>query len=233
MSASPRFTAPRLDGDVPAAMCSALLQLANARRYATELEFDAWDFAVEVHCLHRAGLTTSDLRWLLCKGYVAHAAEISPPGADRRQFKKLGLLRLTKRTCFVLTDAGLEALDSSNGSTLQFNLHLPQVRGAPCWDGRRRELRLGDQLVKRFRVPALNQELILSAFQEDDWPAKLDDPLPPLPGLDSKRRLHDAIKSLNRRQIRPLLRFHGDGSGRGIHWDYVPHITPTSSPALP
>ena len=90
---------------------------------------------------------------------------------------------------------------------------------APCWDGERRELSVGRTVIKRFSVPAENQELILSAFQEEAWPAHLDDPLPPAPGLDCKRRLHSAIQCLNRNQKAPLLRFHGDGCGRGLLWE--------------
>jgi hypothetical protein len=37
----------------------------------------------------------------------------------------------------------------------------------PNWDGRERVLRLGDWVVKKFQVPARNQELVLAAFQEE------------------------------------------------------------------
>jgi hypothetical protein len=86
----------------------------------------------------------------------------------------------------------------------------------PVWDKKCRELRLGDVVVKRFRWPASNQERILQAFQEEGWPPKIIDPLPPHPSICPKRRLHDAIKCLNRRQIDGLLRFRGDGTGQGV-----------------
>ena len=88
----------------------------------------------------------------------------------------------------------------------------------PSWDRDRPELRWGNTVVKRFKVPAPNQELILAAFQEDGWPVRIDDPLPPHPELDPKRRLHDTINSLNRSQKLPLIRFLGDGSGQGVRW---------------
>ena len=66
-----------------------------------------------------------------------------------------------------------------------------------------------------------NQELILAAFEESGWPPRLDDPLPPVPDMDSKRRLRDATARLNGNQKRRLIRFHGDGSGRGLCWEFL------------
>ena len=57
-----------------------------------------------------------------------------------------------------------------------------------------------DLLVKRFKVPAPNQEMILAAFEEESWPVRIDDPLPVHPCLAAKRRLHETITSLNRHQ---------------------------------
>lgn len=92
----------------------------------------------------------------------------------------------------------------------------------PEWDPNRRELRFRGQIVKRFRVPAPNQELILTAFQEEGWPEFIDDPLVPSFDQDPKRRLQATIKSLNRHQIAPLIRFHGNGNGTQIYWDPAP-----------
>jgi hypothetical protein len=94
----------------------------------------------------------------------------------------------------------------------------PQI---PQWDKERQELRLGDLVVKQFKVPAPNQELILAAFQEEGWPPRMDDPLPPHPEQDSKRRLHDTITTLNRHQKHRLIRFSGDGSGEGVRWELL------------
>jgi hypothetical protein len=85
-----------------------------------------------------------------------------------------------------------------------------------------RELRLGKRLVKRYRVPADNQELILKAFEEEHWPPHIDDPLPPRVDIDPHERLHETIKSLNKSQINRLIRFSGDGTGRGILWSLIP-----------
>jgi len=61
--------------------------------------------------------------------------------------------------------------------------------------------------------------MILTTFEEEKWPPKVDDPLPPHAEIDAKQRLHDTIKSLNRGQKRKLIRFRGDGTGQGIRWE--------------
>ncbi len=89
----------------------------------------------------------------------------------------------------------------------------------PCWDRNRRTLRLGDKIVKRFRVPSPSQEAILVAFEEEGWPAAIYDPLPPHPLQNSKRRLRATLQSLNGGQTHRLVRFRGDGSGERIVWE--------------
>jgi hypothetical protein len=66
------------------------------------------------------------------------------------------------------------------------------------------------------------QEAILMAFEEEHWPPRIDDPLPAHPDLLPKRRLHDTIKGLNRKQKNCLIRFMGDGTGEGIRWELIP-----------
>jgi hypothetical protein len=68
-------------------------------------------------------------------------------------------------------------------------------------------------------VPAANQQLIIEAFQEEGWPESIDDPLPPAADQDPKRRLQATLISLNRNQIVPLLRFHGNGNGDRVYWE--------------
>jgi len=88
----------------------------------------------------------------------------------------------------------------------------------PRWDPLLRELWIGSALVKRFRVPARNQELILTAFQEQGWPSVIDDPLPRSEHVDSPSRLSFTIRRLNGRQKRKLMHFFGTGTGAAIGW---------------
>ncbi len=91
----------------------------------------------------------------------------------------------------------------------------------PTWDRDRQELKWGPSLVKQFKLPSINQQTILMAFEEEHWPPRIDDPLPPDDDMDPKRRLNDTIKSLNRNQKNRRIRFLGDGSGRGVRWEPI------------
>lgn len=201
--------------------------LLEAYDYACELQRTTWDFAVEIQYLRAANLSNSDLRWLVCKGYVEHSAEMSRTGQDERAFHPTGTLTFGKRTCFVLTEKGALFARQENDTARRCNEapHSPDAsktsQQIPEWDKERQELRVGGLVVKQFKVPAPNQEVILAAFQEEDWPPRIDDPLPPHPDQDAKRRLHDTITTLNRHQKHRLIRFSGDGSGEGIRWEYL------------
>jgi hypothetical protein len=211
----------------PTAFARALALLVQSYRYTQELGCSPWDFAVELPCLREAGLTNSDVRWLLSKQYVVQGVEtIPPPEGDSRAFTPLSCLALDARSCFILTDEGIgfalgegatpEPAPTADGS-------LPNGRKSgpvlPSWEKDRRTLFFRDQVVKHYKVPAPNQELILTVFQEERWTYRIDDPLPTASLIDRKQRLHDAIGSLNRNQRQPLIRFHGDGSGEGICWE--------------
>ena len=209
----------------------ALAQLADAHRYAQDAHRDAWDFAVEIAALHALGLTPSDLRWLVCKGHVEHAREVTQPGENGRAFRPTGNLTFSNRSSFILTDAG-ESLacnvcasspDSLGPQARQANSDGKEhgARRIPEWDPERHELRVGGRLVKQFKLPSPNQETILMVFQEEGWPAVIDDPLPPQPEQDPKRRLHDTVKSLNRNQRNRLIHFMGNGTGEGVRWEWI------------
>ena len=237
--------------------------LLQAHEYARELDREIWDFAVELPVLQKAGLSSSDLRWLVCKGYADHARETTSENDSDRSFQHQKHLALRKRTCFVLTKAGVDFLRESvlqlgteddaniavksdsgellggNGQSVKGHVTNGGLRldGSaarksgcnslkPTWDCDRQELRLGPQVVKEFKLHSPNQVTILTAFEEEGWPPKIDDPLPPHAEIDVKQRLHDTIKSLNRKQKCRLVRFRGDGTGQGIRWELM---KPTSS----
>ncbi len=61
------------------------------------------------------------------------------------------------------------------------------------------------------------------AFQEEGWPVRIDDPLPPVSESEPKQRLRETIRSLNRNQKERLVRFKGDGTGEGVLWEPYSH----------
>jgi hypothetical protein len=136
----------------------------------------------------------------------------------------------------VLENAGLLPAGTKNASPVVLRLTNGEAatRSAaviPDWDSATRVLQVGGQVVKRYRVPSSTQELILAAFQEEGWPPRLDDPLPPLREGCSKDRLRDAIRHLNSNQKKRLIRFRGDGTGQGILWELVQGRAPTVAAA--
>ncbi|WP_145258554.1 hypothetical protein [Planctomycetes bacterium Pan216] len=218
--------------------------LGEAARYAEQTGADRWDFAVELEELLRRGLSRHELRLLVRRGMIEHKREVTADGHQGRVFRRTGDLAFPEGTCFVLAEVG-GRFPHDDDRTLQGRppegIDLPdeipsapravltlssESEGLPHWDSDRRVLRFDDVIVKRFKWPALNQEAILNAFHEEGWPARIDDPLPPLPEQDPKRRLSDTIKCLNRKQKNRLLRFSGDGTGEGVFWEFI-HVAPS------
>ncbi len=207
-------------------------QLVRAATYAGDADCDRWDFAVEIASVTAAGASTSELRWLVSKRYAEHACEVTHSDDSRRRFRPCQRhLGFGPRTCFVLTEKGTLLVASlrlgaavAERAPLAASIRFPCARIAgvgikPSWDGQRHVLSLGNQIIKQYRVPAVSQAVILTAFEEECWPAAIDDPLPPQPEQDPKRRLRDTIRNLNANQQTALLRFRGDGSGCRILWE--------------
>jgi hypothetical protein len=76
-------------------------------------------------------------------------------------------------------------------------------------------------VVKRFRLPACNQEAVLSMFEDEGWPPAIDDPLPFRPEQEAKERLHVTIRHLNANHQNQLIRFRGNGTGEAVLWEPI------------
>jgi hypothetical protein len=210
-----------------------LLHLLNGYRAALELGAPPSEFACQLTCLESLGVSETDLRWLVANGFAQHLLENTKSSLGRRAFQVTANLRFLPASCFVLTASGIDLAERAEveraavdpvGSAHLLSARrepgdgrVPQI-WVPHYDGGQRTLMVDGQVVKRFRQPAALQELILLAFEEENWPAHLADPLPGGKAIDQKRRLNGAIRNLNAKQERPLLRFHGDGTGTGILW---------------
>lgn len=209
----------------------ALQLLYSARRYALETAHPFWQFALEIAEMKQFGLSRSEFRWLLASGFAEHAEEVTPPNARVREFQPLGRYQFPDSTCFVLTETGAEFVESESGRIsrgLESDLCCPPIGISPAinyekpsWDAEQRELLFQQMVIKRFRRPAPNQELVLDVFQEEGWPRRIDDPLPNPCLHEPSQRLHDTIKCLNRNQVSSLIRFRGDGTGEGVVWEFT------------
>jgi hypothetical protein len=225
--------------DTAPAIQSALDLLADARAYAREMDADIWQFAVEFDDLIALGLARSDLRWLALMGYVEHAREITAGDDATRRFQPGHSLAFPNGTCFVLTDAGLFACSKTEGAAYPI-LGICSDDAAdstvedlmPRWDRERRTLYVGDQIVKQYREPSPNQEAVITAFHQEGWAHRIDDPLPPSSDQDPKFRLHHTIQRLNNHQHHPLIRFRGDDTGQGVFWELTENVSVTHSSSV-
>jgi hypothetical protein len=227
---------------------AGLALLWRAYVCAQDTGANVWDFALRTGKLYEAGMTSSDLRWMVAKGFAEHGQETSGYDDPHRSFRRSNGYFFNKDTCLILTPSGAElaahvfretarspqatmsALAAvanetrpvANAGQAAYETNTA-VKAAlkPRWHATRRELSLAGLIVKRFRVPARNQETILSVFEEEGWAEHIHDPLPVTHEIDAPTRLHDAINRLNRCQINPLLRFHGDGKGTGVFWELI------------
>lgn len=213
----------------------AMNTLLRACIYAHDVQHSAWEFAIELPELKEFGLGHADLRWLMCKGYVEHAHETVKGKKMSRVFQSNAGLSIGRRSCFVLTELGLQAAldwkcDFISNTKPQAKKIEPLSKKSdpskaldekvvvPKWDSSCRVVTYDGIVVKQFKLPSPNQVAVLTAFEEEGWPSRVDDPLPPRSDIDPKQRLHDTIRSINRNQRHNLLYFRGDGTGCGIIW---------------
>jgi hypothetical protein len=195
-----------------------LALLLQAFAYARDAAAEPWDFALEIDRLYETGLTISQLRWLVAKKFAEHGQESTVYGGPHRAFRRGDGFFFDHTTCVVLTPSGAAFVDDVLSEPHQESISIDALL-KPFWDRTRRELSLHGTVVKRYRAPAQNQQVILSAFEEEGWPKHIDDPLPVSDNIDPRTRLHDAINRLNSCQTNRLLRFRGNGAGTGVSWE--------------
>ena len=97
-----RQAAPPIDDHFRA----GLALLWQAHRYAQDAGADVWDFALEIARLYESGLTISDLRWLVAKGFAEHGQETSFYGDAHRSFRPSRGLNFVSTSCLILTPRG-------------------------------------------------------------------------------------------------------------------------------
>jgi hypothetical protein len=211
-----------------AALRLGLQELLKAHDSARLMDLPPWELAVTLAGLFHAGLSETDLRLLGLRGYLLHRLEKAPLTDGRRQFEELSPLALTEHSCFLLSDRGLAFARHFQ----QVEDGVPPARHAPGgdgqdpvllprWDCRRRELRLGEQVILHFLRPAPNREAILMEFEANGWVRRISNPLKSGSGRMAKLRLQATIKDLNRSRRCCLIAFGGDGTGQGVLWQMI------------
>src|SRR5205823_5419874 len=92
-------------------------------------------------------------------------------------------------------------------------------RLVPTYDANDRLFRWGVHRLKRFRQAATNQELVVKCAENEQWTEWFDSPLPLVSGTSRKRRAHNTVNDLNRRQRAGFVHFKMDGTGHRIGWE--------------
>jgi hypothetical protein len=220
----------------------ALALLVEAAALVEQMGHERPSVPIEIQQLRQLAVSTTDLGMLLRSRCLDQRRQFADADIDGHQLLSVDDLLLTNQTWIVPgpTDAliastavfsGKSTSDEPRGrATARISSAINGVRAvsAPNWDADRRMLRFDGQVVKHFKLHAANQEAVLSAFQEENWPARIDDPLAPIETLDIKRRLNETIKSLNRSQHNRLISFRGDGTGEGIIWEPTSRLNRSS-----
>jgi hypothetical protein len=185
------------------------------------------DAPVECRRLLRIGIGADVLLWMLYQGHADHFGEDSQAG-ERTAWRPRPSALVRNGSALALTPLGQafgellvgKILLPEEDEELQWAWGLLRVGAlTPRYDKENRLFTWGRHLLKSYRQPSANQELILVAAEELEWAGWFDDPLPRRGKGNPKGRLHDAIKNLNRHQSPYLVRFKGDGTGMRVGWE--------------
>jgi hypothetical protein len=167
-----------------------------------EQQYLVREATVPLSRLRGLGIADPTLLWMMYQGHVEHLQPDQDeilPGC-----KPIASLQFTSTSCFALTASGM---DFAHGFLAGVLLPDDDDAFAELWDslllgcllpGYDKENRLllwGRQVLKSFRQPAENQEIILCSAEE-------------------------TIKALNRNQQHGLVHFRGDGTGTRVGWVY-------------
>ena len=87
----------------------------------------------------------------------------------------------------------------------------PCLNAKPRWDAVFRVLTWNNKTVGAYDRLAPNQAMILSSFEEEGWPNRIDDPL-------KRGKLRQTLKDLQKKFKNAPITFRADGTGEGILW---------------
>ena len=85
---------------------AGLALLWRAYICAEDTGANLWDFALRTSSLYEAGVTSSDLRWMVAKGFAEHGQETSGYDDPHRSFRRSNGYFFNNHTCLILTPSG-------------------------------------------------------------------------------------------------------------------------------
>jgi hypothetical protein len=204
------------------------IHLLGARCRALDEGLPPAAAAVPLEAFLCSGLGLEHLLWMLYQKHADHYQAVpDDDGCPRLQLVQT--LLLGPDSALAVTDLGWQFGGDFLGDLCERNARgkpaptcdaVALGRLVPRYERHDRLFCWGGYVLKQFRQPATNQVLVLLTAEELHWPRWFDDPLWRRPATNSKKRLHDTLQDLNRRQQAQLIHFKGDGSGNRIGWDY-------------
>jgi hypothetical protein len=184
-----------------------------------------WKHALELPLLRQRGIKEELLRVLLDEGLIEHRIETTKEGAKPRRFRRCQGPPRQERSCFVLSEAGVEqALTILREEVEKAQRQRARKRRkalVPRYDAEARELWYGKRQLARFPVYGSYTTCILQAFEAAKWTQEeIDNPLPGYDESVRASRLRGAVRNLNRDV--QAIRFQVSRGGRKLRWLRVP-----------
>src|SRR6185369_1943148 len=152
----------------PESIAAAIRVLRKAHEASLRERGDPWQFAVSLTELNACGLDGTDIRTLLAQGCLYHGMEIEKGRTCR--IRRVTHLRISQRSCFVISPTRIA--EFADGGLVHLKNNCADATSSvgplkPYWNAASRQLTLGGRIVKEFRRPAPNQELLLAVFEDD------------------------------------------------------------------
>jgi hypothetical protein len=91
-------------------------------------------------------------------------------------------------------------------------------RNVPMYDGGNMLLYWRGTVIKTWDREATSQNAVLAAFEEEDWPDMILDPIWPDLEQDAKERLRETVKRLNKGLKPGTIRFFTTRLGTAVRW---------------
>jgi hypothetical protein len=168
-------------------VAAALVFLLDAQEAAGKPGSSTWGVAREAGALGGADAEPRAHGESRVRGLPVQRRGTASVRARQRSFRCVRYLGLNGHGCVVLAAARVAARRGAGAAP-----------AAPGWGANGLHPNRGDWAVKCFRRVAPNRETVLATFEEEGWPARIDDPLPCANGCEPRECLHDTINGLNR-----------------------------------
>lgn len=173
----------------------------------------------------RTGTSVNDLQYLVDFGLVSQRDD--QRGACRHGRRTSRLYRRPRsheQFRFALTEVGVAVCAALIPET---HLATPSVPDSerrlspsterPKWDGR--SLSLGDQILRQYPRVAPDQFELLDEFARQRWRSRIEVPTTVRHSGRLSEWLRNTVRNLNRGLAG--IRFHCDGKGHIVSWEYV------------